>query len=118
MPYKYIIDSEANMVTVLLKAECTFGHCVEAIIDLKDNPDYRDDMKIFVNALEMEIKPSILEITSLANIFMSLKDQYSEVRVLPAPHLGKAVEIFTSLINRTGTKVRFIMFEDEIKDWL
>lgn len=105
------------MVTVLLNADCNFGHCVEAIVELKDNPDYRDTMKIYVNALEMEIKPSLLEITSLANIFMSLRDQYNEVRVLPAPHLNKAVKIFSSLLNSTDAKVSFIMSEDEVEDW-
>ena len=102
---------------MVLKPECSFGHCVEAIVDLKDNPDFSSDMKIFVNALEMEMKPSILEITSLTNIFMSLRDQYNEVRVLPAPHLAKAVELFSSLISMTDTNVKFIMSEDDVADW-
>jgi len=114
MPYKYIIDSEANLVTVLLRPECHFGNCVEAIVELKDNPDFRSDMKIFVNAIEMEMKPSIFEITSLANIFMLLRNQYNEVRVLPAPHLAKAVQIYSSLISMTDTNVKFSMSEDDI----
>jgi len=117
LPYTYEIDKDANLVTVVLKPECSFGHCVEAIVDLKDNPDFSSDMKIFVNALEMEMKPSILEITSLTNIFMSLRDQYNEVRVLPAPHLAKAVELFSSLISMTDTNVKFIMSEDDVADW-